>query len=580
MQNTRSKNTSRTAPSRLSRWTVALAATLLVAPQVLAAQQAAPAPAPRPAQSPAAAGRPAAGRPVAVAPQAPEPEDAQEPEEAPEPPEPAFAPMGPMFGDDLDVNLMDLNLDLMKLNVDLGDVNLNWARGPVIAPNFRFQVPPVPPIPPMPAGAWGQFGRGYEDAMGWQSNQHFDNVENEKDPARKTYLEGRNFAADSEWSKAAAKFNEVVTKYQGNKVADAALYWYAYALKKNGSYQDAWNATERFVRDFPKSRYADDVQALQNEIAPIIGKVPPNPTVAQQNDDETKAYVIMSLMQSDPSKGIVIATDILKPESKASPRLKQQVVIMLVQTDDERAVDVLLNVVRTEQDQRVKKQAVIMLGQRLDDPKKGDAIFNELKRLAMSNDPELAKIAVVALSQDDGQKSLQQLVELATSAQSMEVRKMAVIHLAQRDDATACQALIRVYDNTKEDEELRRMAVVALAQSDCPQAADKLMDVARNAESVELRRFALLQLVQKDSSKATQILTQMYDSEKNETIKEGIINALGQAVDDGKNKDALRKLMSIAKSDPSLEMRKKAIFWIGQSKDPEATQFLVDLLSK
>ncbi len=499
-----------------------------------------------------------------------------EPEDAPEPPEPALAPMGPMFGDDMDVDLMDLNLNLMKLNVDLGDVNLNWARGPVVAPNFRFRVPPVAPIPPVAIGARGQY---YGDAMGWQSNQHFDNVENEKDPARKTYLEGRNFAADSEWSKASAKFNEVVTKYQGDKIADAALYWYAYSLKRNGSYQDSWNATERLVREFPKSRYVDDAESLQNELAPILGKAP-NPTVAAENEDETKAYVVMSLMQSDPSKGITVAAEMLKPGSKASPRLKQQVVIMLVQTDDERAVDILLDVVRSEPDQRVKKQAVIMLGQRLDDPKKGDAIFNELKRLALANDPEVAKIAVVALSQDDGPKSLQQLVELATSAQSMEVRKMAVIHLAQRNDQTACQALVRVYDNTKEDNELRRMAIVALAQSDCPQAADKLMDVARNAESVELRRFALIQLAQKDSGKATQVLTQMYDSEKNETIKEGIINALGQVVDEGKNKDALRKLMSIAKSDPSIEMRKKAIFWIGQSKDPEATQFLVDLLSK
>jgi HEAT repeat protein len=93
-----------------------------------------------------------------------------------------------------------------------------------------------------------------------------------------------------------------------------------------------------------------------------------------------------------------------------------------------------------------------------------------------------------------------------------------------------------------------------------------------------VRRFALIQLAQKDHGKAVQTLVQMYDSEKNETIKGGIIDGLGSVLEESSDKQALHKLMAIAKSDPSIELRKKAITWIGQSKDPEATQFLVDLL--
>ena len=39
---------------------------------------------------------------------------------------------------------------------------------------------------------------------------------------------------------------------------------------------------------------------------------------------------------------------------------------------------------------------------------------------------------------------------------------------------------------------------------------------------------------------------------------------------------AFDRLMQIAKSDPDREMRKKAIFWLGQSNDPRVKDFLLE----
>jgi hypothetical protein len=38
--------------------------------------------------------------------------------------------------------------------------------------------------------------------------------------------------------------------------------------------------------------------------------------------------------------------------------------------------------------------------------------------------------------------------------------------------------------------------------------------------------------------------------------------------------------MRIAKSDKSPDMRKKAIFWLGQSSDPRVAQFLQELIDQ
>jgi hypothetical protein len=65
----------------------------------------------------------------------------------------------------------------------------------------------------------------------------------------------------------------------------------------------------------------------------------------------------------------------------------------------------------------------------------------------------------------------------------------------------------------------------------------------------------------------------MTDSE----IKEQLIFVLSQRSRDGK---ALEKLMDIARTDKDRDLRGKAVFWLGQSKDPRAVKFLEDLISK
>ena len=60
-------------------------------------------------------------------------------------------------------------------------------------------------------------------------------------------------------------------------------------------------------------------------------------------------------------------------------------------------------------------------------------------------------------------------------------------------------------------------------------------------------------------------------------IKEQLIFVLSQRGRDGR---AIDKLMDIAKNDKDKELRGKAMFWLGQSRDPRALKFLEDLISK
>jgi len=60
-------------------------------------------------------------------------------------------------------------------------------------------------------------------------------------------------------------------------------------------------------------------------------------------------------------------------------------------------------------------------------------------------------------------------------------------------------------------------------------------------------------------------------------MKDAIIFTLSQRQSD---RAAIDKMFDIAKNEKDPELRKKAIFWLGQSRDPRVQQFLIDLINK
>jgi HEAT repeat protein len=59
-------------------------------------------------------------------------------------------------------------------------------------------------------------------------------------------------------------------------------------------------------------------------------------------------------------------------------------------------------------------------------------------------------------------------------------------------------------------------------------------------------------------------------------MKEQVIFVLSQ----NRAEAAVDKLMSIARSDSDRELRSKAVFWLGQSRDPRVIKFLEDLINR
>jgi HEAT repeat protein len=126
------------------------------------------------------------------------------------------------------------------------------------------------------------------------------------------------------------------------------------------------------------------------------------------------------------------------------------------------------------------------------------------------------------------------------------------------------------------NEEIQGSIIQAMSQARTTEAMRWLIDLARDQRlSIEARKNALFWAGQNGA--ALQQLVGLYDEMKGQTdIQNQLIFVFSQRRD----REAVDKLMEIASSDPDRDLRKQAIFWLGQSRDPRVQKFLLDLINR
>src|SRR4051812_36371084 len=76
------------------------------------------------------------------------------------------------------------------------------------------------------------------------------------------FREGRDLIEAQNWQQAADKFHDFITGFPKNKDLDAALYWYGYALQKQGRKDEAAAPLVRLINQFPSSSWRREAEAL------------------------------------------------------------------------------------------------------------------------------------------------------------------------------------------------------------------------------------------------------------------------------------------------------------------------------
>jgi len=161
-----------------------------------------------------------------------------------------------------------------------------------------------------------------------------------------------------------------------------------------------------------------------------------------------------------------------------------------------------------------------------------------------------------------------------------ELREKAVFWLGQQRSAANAQYLRGLFDRLanapagSNGETIRQKILFSLSQMRGEGNDQWLMQVAADPKhSVETRRQAIFSAGQAGVSTAD--LIALYGKVNEREIKEQLIWVLSEKRDEA----AFTRLMQIAKSDPDRELRKKAIFWLGQTNDPRVKDFMLEIIN-
>ena len=465
--------------------------------------------------------------------------------------------------------------------------------------------------------------------------------------AASVFRSARDYITDGQWTKAHDRFNDYVTMYPNEKNIEAALYWLAYSQHKLGKYAQCRATVERLLQNYPQTTWKDDARVLLAQapgvyaaavaeqatiastlitpmaIAPApaqstyiyapessapfaiaataIESLPPgmigfDPAFSGAADDdpcEFKIVVLQALFQTDLQRGIMAATDWLKPGSNQTARCKSAALTLLGRSGGKAATPVILGVARNEPDLRLRARAISTLGSTND-----DTVIDPLRDFALnSQETDIIEAAVYALSRHTGERAINVLSDIATSGKVTAHRKLAIASIASRPGEPAVDALFRIYD-ADQSIEIRKAIITGFANRKSERVGTRLFEIARSSENIELRRAAVSSISRRGGDKAIEFLLSLYDTEKSEEGKDQIINSLGSSANfyfDGaaafqtgqhafpatrlNDQRVIRKLIEIAKSPQApMERRKRAIGWLSRSKDPEVLKFLEELL--
>ena len=204
-----------------------------------------------------------------------------------------------------------------------------------------------------------------------------------------------------------------------------------------------------------------------------------------------------------------------------------------------------------------------------------------LKALAVSPSTERTeerrnKSAATAIAFHQGPDADAALDDFVKSTQPEFLRRDAVFWLGQTRGHHGFEVLSRVVKEDPSDR-IREHAVFSLMQSKDPGAVKAVIAVAHDDKVPRVRGQALFWLAQRAGNKiAGQAIAEAIEKDPETEVKKKAVFALSQIP----HGEGVPLLIEVAKTNRNPAVRKQAVFWLGQSRDPRAAAFLEEVLTR
>ncbi len=433
------------------------------------------------------------------------------------------------------------------------------------------------------------------------------------DSADSLWRQGRNAISDEDWRLAQRLFARIHEDFPNSAYAADSYYWEAFALSRRGGTSNVRDAVALLERQIERFANASSVKngdskslltRLQGTLARSgdadaaadisarasrastssaggparasargsrsTGGTPPG---CKSEDDDDRVEALNALLQMGSDDALPILKKVLARRDQCSEVLRRKAVFLVSQKRGDEAADILMDAARNDPDGETREQAVFWLSQVRSE--KAVPLLEQI--LQSSKDEEMQDKALFALSQKSGDRAQQVLRDYASRDDATEHgREQAIFWLGQRRSDENAKFLRDLFARTT-SAAAKDKILFSLSQTRNAGNDQWLLDQALNTKnSMELRKQALFWAGQNGSMDMAK-LGAVYDKATEEEFKNQVIFVLSQR---GKSPEAVDKLIDIAKNEKNRELRKQALFWLGQSRDPRALKALQEIVNR
>ena len=437
------------------------------------------------------------------------------------------------------------------------------------------------------------------------------------DSADSLWRQGRNAISDEDWRLAQKLFAQIHDRYPKSAYAADSYYWEAFALARRGGFgniRDAVSLLERQMERFANasSVKSGDSKSLLTRLQGALARGGDASAAAEisaragsasarssghagggssragarasrgsgssadgckSEDDDDRVEALNALLQMGSDDALPILKKVLARRDRCSEVLRRKAVFLVSQKRGDEAADILVETAKNDPDSETREQAVFWLSQVRSE--KAVPLLEEI--LKTSTDEGMQDKALFALSQKSEEHAQRALRDYASRDDvSAHLREQAIFWLGQRPSDENAKFLRDLFAKTSNGEAKNKI-LFSLSQMRGAGNDQWMLDQALSTRnSMELRKQALFWAGQSGSLDFSKLST-LYDKAPEEEFKNQVIFVLSQR---GKSPEAVDKLIDIAKNEKNRELRKQAIFWLGQSHDPRALKALGELINR
>ncbi len=282
-------------------------------------------------------------------------------------------------------------------------------------------------------------------------------------------FEARELLNRARYEQAAQKYAEAYELEQESRLAADALYWRGFALYRTDetrALRKAVEALELQLERHPQASTHDDTNEL---LARVYGKLAERGegravrwirerSGETDQDEDTRAAALQSLMMMDPDRALPIVKKILSDGSLKNAELRRQAMFIVGQMRNEEAEDILIGMLENEKD------------------------------------PELQGEIIMWLSMNGSERALDTIVEVYRTSGNGEIGQAALFALGQHGGERAVDLLKEIALNESADPEMRGQALFGLSQSGADDLGPVIVQVLRSSDDPEVQEMALFSL--------------------------------------------------------------------------------------